>query len=140
MKDTILLLLLLGAVGWGYMKYQSGDFQIVRNVPPPPPVLIQDTYQPQPQAVPVPQEQQVQQTPATVTPAPVIDFQATTESYFASIPPTRPFLGDLPTMGPYTPDQLDTCRAVWEQGIQNELISPQHDLCLQYLTINGYFK
>ena len=142
MKDTILLLLLLGAVGWGYMTYQSGEFSIVRNAPPAPPVLIQDTYQP---AVPAVLSISPSVTPWT-PPVDAIDFNATTEAYFSQEPvvliATRPAFESLPPVGPYTPQQVETCQSVWEQGLDGQLMlfQMQYELCHSSLLDVGYFK
>ncbi len=47
--------------------------------------------------------------------------------------PTVPALNTLPNYSPYTPKQIATCRAAWQQGIQNQLVSPQYEICKMYL-------
>lgn len=82
-----------------------------------PGVIILSTSTPFPTAVP-----QVTATPyptytplPTYTPAPLIDDRG------------------LPSMGPYSLDQVEQCQAIFENGHIDTLPSPQRELCGQYV-------
>jgi hypothetical protein len=48
-------------------------------------------------------------------------------------PPTVPSLTSLPFNGPYSPENIAACQAIWAAGAQTSLISPQYELCLRYM-------
>jgi hypothetical protein len=131
-KSTPILVILVLVVG--YMLMSQNGLSVVVNRQPVAPSVINT----QGDVITVP----------TITPLPTwtpqsIDFNATATAFFtelqsvatpqAIVPPTRPFLQDLPPMGPYTEEQRDTCFAIWDQGIDNELPSPQYELCKVFI-------
>lgn len=88
----------------------------------------------------------------TWTPEP-INFQATADAYLNSLPTpvpptavfvvaTRPPFENLPAVGPYSPEQIATCRATWEQGFEGQLsmFQAQYDLCFNALYAEGFFN
>jgi len=125
MKNTLIVILLAILGFMGYTAYQNGEFQIVRSSPPPAPVIVNTAGE----------------TIVTVTPVPAypeIDFAATTEAHFATLPtsapqlpPTAAFFGDfgLPAMGPYTAEQANLCKELDADGRIEYLISPQREIC-----------
>jgi hypothetical protein len=141
MKDTIVivLLIILGLVGYDY--YTNNRQMLVQPIAPTlyatPNAPIVVATQPKMQVIP------------TWTPQP-IDFSATATAFFNSQPTqtpivlvaTRPAFESLPPQGPYTPDQIETCRATWDQGYQGQLsmFQQQYELCYNALMAQGYFN
>lgn len=85
----------------------------------------------------------------TWTPEP-INFQATTDAYLNSLPTqtpvvlvaTRPPFETLPAVGPYSPEQINVCRATYEQGLEGQLsmFQAQYELCFNALNAEGFFN
>lgn len=140
MKDTLLIILLIAVGLVGYDYYNTNRQNIVQPVAPlfyatPVAPVVVNTIQ----APPSP----------TWTTEP-IDFQATSDAYLNSLPTqtpvvlvaTRPAFETLPPQGPYTPEQIETCRATWEQGLEGQLsmFQQQYELCYSALLSVGYFN
>ena len=70
----------------------------------------------------------------TVPPAPTIDFAATTDAFMATLeakPEATPFppMTSLPLNGPYSPEQVELCRAHKERDVEYRIFSPQFENC-----------
>lgn len=139
-KDFLLIgLLIIGLlVGYDYLTNSDGMVRFAPGIytTPEAPVLAFPTNTPAP----------------TWTPEP-INFQATTDAYLNSLPTpvpptpvvlvaTRPPFETLPAVGPYSPEQINVCRATYEQGLEGQLsmFQAQYELCFNALNAEGFFN
>lgn len=142
MKFTDFLLIVIIVVGAfvGYDYYNTNRQDLVQPVAPllystPDAPVIVNTVQSPPLPTWTPQS---------------INFQATTDAYLDSLPTqtpvvlvaTRPAFETLPPQGPYTVEQIETCRATWDQHLEGQLsmFQQQYELCYSALLGVGYFN
>jgi len=139
-KDFLLIGLLFVGLLVGYDYLTSSNVALTRDITPG---LYSTPQAPVFATVPT-----NSQTP-TWTPEP-IDFQATTDAYLNSLPTqtpvvlvaTRPPFETLPAVGPYSPEQINVCRATYEQGLEGQLsmFQAQYELCFNALNAEGFFN